>query len=68
MPVLEILCDNDEIKSFYQHRTNYDEDSGIDLYTPHDVTFEPGETKLVNLKIPSIFLESLIFSKISFSI
>ena len=48
---LEILCDNDNVKNLYMNRRNHEEDSGIDLFIPEDITFKPGETKLVNLKI-----------------
>ena len=48
---LEILCDNDNVKNLYMNRPNHEADSGIDLFIPEDVTFNPGETKLVNLKI-----------------
>ena len=48
---LEILCDNDNVKNLYMNRPNHEADSGIDLFIPEDVTFKPGETKLVNLKI-----------------
>ena len=48
---LELLCLATNLTNYYKYKENFDTDSGIDLYTPHDVTFEPGETKLVNLKI-----------------
>ena len=51
MPNLEILCDEGGINTFYNNRLNHEADSGVDLYVPEDVSFEPGETKLVNLKI-----------------
>lgn len=48
---LEILCDDDNVKELYLNRPNHEADSGIDLFIPEDITFNPGETKLVNLKI-----------------
>ncbi len=48
---LEIQCDDDNIKNLYMNRPNHEADSGIDLFIPDDVTFKPGETKLVDLKI-----------------
>ncbi len=31
---LEILCENEEIKKFYTKRTNFEDDAGVDLFTP----------------------------------
>ena len=59
MPNLEILCDEGGINTFYDNRLNHEADSGVDLYVPEDVSFEPGETKLVNLKIKCRMVDNL---------
>lgn len=51
MPTLEICCNNSDVKSFYENRSNYEADSGIDLYVTQDFVFKPGETILVNLGV-----------------
>jgi dUTP pyrophosphatase len=48
---LEILAENEEVKSWYQQRSNYTDDSGVDLYTPEDYTFKLGQTKFISMKI-----------------
>lgn len=52
MPTLEIICE-ENTREYYESRINHPEDSGIDLFIPEDVTFKPGETKLVKLNIKS---------------
>src|SRR5271170_6216361 len=41
------LTDN----NFYCKKENYSDDSGLDLHFPDDITFQPHETKLIDLKI-----------------
>ena len=49
---LHIKTDNQSLKSKYlEYTESHEGDSGIDLYTPEEVSFLPGETKLVNLEI-----------------
>ncbi len=43
MWTLEILPQNDEVKSFYLERSNYSEDSGVDLVVPETFTINPTE-------------------------
>ncbi len=31
---LEILCENEEIKKYYTKQTNFEDDAGVDLFTP----------------------------------
>jgi len=56
--ILEILADNEEVKSWYETRSNYSEDSGVDLYVPEDYTFKLGETKFINLRIKCRMFDS----------
>lgn len=52
---LFIQSTNPELLNQYTSNLNesnsYDGDSGIDLYTPEEVVFYPGETKMVDLQI-----------------
>ena len=49
---LQIKTDNEELSLLYSnHSTFHKGDSGLDLYTPKDIEFLPGETKLVDLEI-----------------
>lgn len=34
---LEILCENEEIASYYSKRSNFEDDAGVDLYCPTEV-------------------------------
>lgn len=47
----DILCDSDEVRSFYDTKKNYATDAGFDLYVPDEVVFQPGEMKLVDLRV-----------------
>ena len=55
---LEILPENEEVKSWYESRSNFSSDAGVDLYIPEDLEFNLGETKFVNLKIKCRMLNS----------
>jgi dUTP pyrophosphatase len=48
---MEIQILDDTLKEFYQTKKNHGSDSGFDLYVPENITFRPGETKIVDLKI-----------------
>ena len=48
---MDILLVNDSLKEFYDIKKNYNSDAGFDLYVPEQVTFRPGETKIVDLKV-----------------
>lgn len=41
-------------------------DSGIDLYTPDEYTFVPGETKLVNLKVKCQMVDNMTSNDVSY--
>jgi dUTP pyrophosphatase len=45
------LCIDTDVRSFYDTKKNYATDAGFDLYVPDDVTFQPGEMKIVDLKL-----------------
>ena len=53
----ELLCHDSSLLYKYQNHSNLKSDSGHDLYTPEDVIFKPGETKLVDLKISARLVE-----------
>ena len=57
MTVLYIVCNNTDTVEYYKNRSNYDTDSGVDLYVTEDVKFYPGETKFVNLNIKCKMLD-----------
>ena len=48
---LLILADESVRDLYINHQHFHPGDSGIDLYTPEDIAFQPGETKIVDLKI-----------------
>ena len=42
----------DIAKEFYENHGHFHKgDAGLDLYTPDEITFEPGETKAIKLQI-----------------
>jgi dUTP pyrophosphatase len=53
--VLILKVVNNNVYSYYQEgkQTFHQGDSGVDLYTPEDVTILPGETKFIDLGIQS---------------
>lgn len=53
--VLVLKVVNNNLFSYYKDgKSNYHQgDSGVDLYTPEDVTILPGETKFIDLGIQS---------------
>lgn len=52
MTILKIKVMNSELEDLYKNSTHsHDGDSGIDLYTPHEVTIHWGETKFIDLEI-----------------
>lgn len=57
MTTLEINCINSGIEEYYKSRSNYTEDSGVDLYITHDEVFRPGETKLISLNIKTRLID-----------
>lgn len=49
---LHILPLSDAVKPFYENHGHFhDGDAGLDLYCPESITFQPGETKPIKLKI-----------------
>jgi dUTP pyrophosphatase len=47
----DILCEDDVVRSYYDTKKNYATDAGFDLYVTEDVTFQPGDMKLVDLRV-----------------
>lgn len=54
------------INKYSDLTNNHEGDSGIDLYTPEEVTFLPGETKLVNLKIQCQMRDNMTDNLVSY--
>jgi dUTP pyrophosphatase len=48
---MDIQILDESLKEFYQNKKNHGTDSGFDLYVPESITFRPGETKIVDLKV-----------------
>ena len=49
---LLLINPDESVRAFYQNHSTYNKgDSGLDLFIPETVTFAPGETKLIDLKI-----------------
>lgn len=64
---LNIKTDNNNLTSKYsEYAESHEGDSGIDLYTPEDVSFIPGETKLVNLEIKCQMLDNMTDKCVSY--
>lgn len=45
------LCIEPEVRHFYDEKKNYATDAGFDLYVPEDVSFQPGDMKIVDLRL-----------------
>ena len=56
---LELLCTIEGLSDKYQSRINHESDSGVDLYVTEDITFKPGETIIVDLKVKSRMIDSI---------
>ena len=57
-----VLCDDNEMGERYETQLkNYidKQDSGVDVYYPETITIQPGETKLVSLKIMARVVSTL---------
>lgn len=48
---MDIKLIDSSLEEFYKVKKNHASDSGFDLYVPETVTFSPGETKIVDLKV-----------------
>ena len=48
---MDILLVDNSLREFYDVKKNYNTDAGYDLYVPETITFRPGETKIVDLKV-----------------
>jgi dUTP pyrophosphatase len=48
---MDILLVDNSLREFYDIKKNYQSDAGFDLYVPETITFRPGETKIVDLKV-----------------
>lgn len=56
--ILELLPTTDEAKSFYTTKERTDENAGVDLFVPEDVSFQPGEKKLVSMRVKARMIDS----------
>jgi len=64
---LYIKTTNDKLKSQYsEKKVSYKGDSGIDLFTPEEVTFLPGETKMINLQIKCQMVDNMTENDVSY--
>ena len=49
---LQLLTKNKTLENFYKnHKCNFEEDSGLDLAFPNDITVKPGDTIFIPLDI-----------------
>jgi len=58
MYIFQYLCDDPEISEWYKIAVSHVDDSGFDLFIPEDVSFQCGETKIVDLKIKGKMVEA----------
>lgn len=63
---LHIKTENNNLIDKYSDNIGHDGDSGIDLYTPEDISFLPGETKLVNLNIKCQMVDNMTNNLVSY--
>lgn len=64
---LFIKTENSLLQNLYSEKQqSHQGDSGIDLYCPEDITFMPGETKLVNLDIKCQMIDNMIGNDVSY--
>ena len=49
--ILELLPTTADASSFYSTQTRSTDNAGIDLFVPELTTFEPGEKKLVSMRV-----------------
>jgi len=58
-----VLCDDNEMSERYQTQVDSyveKQDSGFDVYYPETFTIQPGETKLVSLKIKARAIKEVV--------
>ena len=48
---LELLPENPNAAKFYKNSVRSNDNAGVDLFVPTDVTFQPGEKKLVSMGV-----------------
>ena len=64
---LNIKTENNTLINKYSvDQPSHDGDSGIDLFTPEEVVFIPGETKLVNLQIKCQMVDNMTGNDVSY--
>ena len=56
--ILELLPTTEEAKSFYTNKERTDDNAGVDLFVPEDVSFQPGEKKLVSMRVKARMIDS----------
>lgn len=49
--VLELLPTTTDASTFYSTQTHSTDNAGVDLFVPGEVTFQPGEKKLVSMRV-----------------
>jgi dUTP pyrophosphatase len=64
---LYIKTEDSNLQSLYSNKSeSHKGDSGIDLYTPEEVIFLPGETKLINLQIKCQMIDNITENDVSY--
>lgn len=54
------------VSQYSAEQSSHTGDSGIDLYTPDEYTFVPGETKFVNLKVKCQMVDNMTGNDVSY--
>lgn len=55
---LEILPENEDVRNFYLARLNFDDDAGVDLFTPQNIVIKPQTVEKLDLKIKCRMVDS----------
>jgi dUTP pyrophosphatase len=64
---LQIKTENEILYNKYSNnQSSHNGDSGIDLYTPCEIAFLPGETKLINLNIKCQMIDNMTGEDVSY--
>ena len=63
---LHIKTEDEGLVNKYSGDIRHEGDSGIDLYLPDEISFLPGETKLVNLKVKCQMIDNMTENLVSY--
>ena len=64
---LYIKTEDSNLEYLYSNKSqSHKGDSGIDLYTPKEINFLPGETKLINLQIKCQMIDNMTENDVSY--